>query len=221
MMSLRKMPLAIWFAALGAVALGVLHAALLPSIMRGDPWVRRSRVRDASAQATMLVGAGAGLLVGLLAQSVVERARGGVVARIRRARWRDARRVSLARASGPVEVSGRIRVLTHVTSRMELKACAAYAVRQDLGDGGVKEYAAVGELELRAGRGGVAYIAAGPCEIALPMPVGQYEQRVEDGARVVVCGIARTDADGRIRLTSDDDRPLLLIPDERDAPRET
>lgn len=217
MTALRKIPLAIWFAVLGAAGFGVIHTMALPAFMRPDGLLTRRRVRNTGVEATMALGAGAGLLVGLLAQSVVERARGRVVARIRRARWSDARRVPLARASGPVEVSGRIRVLTPVTSRMELKPCAAYAVRQDLGDGGVREHAAVGELELRAGRGAVAYIPAGACELALPMPVGQYEQRLEDGARVVVFGIARTDADGRIRLTGDDDRPLLLAPEEREA----
>lgn len=217
MSSLRRIPLAIWFAVLGAAGFGALHAMALPAMMRPEGLITRPRVRSTGVEATMLVGGGVGLLVGLLAQSLVERARGRVVAQIRRARWSDARRVPLARAAGPVEVSGRIRVLTHATSRMELKPCAAYAVRQDLGDGGVEEYAAVGELELSAGRGAVAYIAAGPCELALPMSVGQYESRVEDGARVVVCGIARTDADGRIRLHGDDDRPLLLVPEEDGA----
>lgn len=158
----------------------------------------------------MLAGGAFGLLVGMLAQSVGERFRGRFAAARMRARWKGVRRVPIVLARGPVRVAGRIRVISPATSGIDRKGCAAFAIRRDLIDGGVEAYARTGELELRDDRGGVAHIGAGPCEIAIPMAVRQYELRIDDGARVVVYGVARADDDGRVHLSGDDDRPLLV-----------
>jgi hypothetical protein len=131
-------------------------------------------------------------------------------------------------ADGPVEIRGVARVLEPATAPRSGAACAAYVSVAGTTRPSPETHSGVGTFEVRDDSGAVAIVRAGPCVLDVELD-GADEKIVEDGARVVVRGLARwvaaDAADGgyrehgrRLELRSDLVSPMSLALDGGIAP---